>query len=248
MKKIFNIILTCLLIYFSFYYTNLVLNYIKSKDPIMIKIQNNKNKYEIEPQNAIIKENTIIPGIKGKYVNVSKSYSKMKKINTYLDTMLVFDYITPSISINNNLDKIIISGNKSKKNISILIEINDINLLHELLEDDNNYNLILTDNFINLNYTFLKNLKNNIVSLKNNKLNKYLYTKNLNIKPLGKTTIYPTFITSDYYFNTIKVLDNGSILAFKIQNEKNIKDLKILISGIKNLNYNLVSLDTLLEE
>ena len=200
------------------------------------------------PQNAIIKENTIIPGIKGKYVNVSKSYSKMKKINTYLDTMLVFDYITPSISINNNLDKIIISGNKSKKNISILIEINDINLLHELLEDDNNYNLILTDNFINLNYTFLKNLKNNIVSLKNNKLNKYLYTKNLNIKPLGKTTIYPTFITSDYYFNTIKVLDNGSILAFKIQNEKNIKDLKILISGIKNLNYNLVSLDTLLEE
>ncbi len=214
----------------------------------MIKIQNNKNKYEIEPQNAIIKENTIIPGIKGKYVNVSKSYSKMKKINTYLDTMLVFDYITPSISINNNLDKIIISGNKSKKNISILIEINDINLLHELLEDDNNYNLILTDNFINLNYTFLKNLKNNIVSLKNNKLNKYLYTKNLNIKPLGKTTIYPTFITSDYYFNTIKVLDNGSILAFKIQNEKNIKDLKILISGIKNLNYNLVSLDTLLEE
>ncbi len=248
MKNLFNIVLTCLLIYFSFYYTNLVLTYIKNKDPLMIEIKNNKDKYEIKAHDAIIKDNTIIPGIKGVKVNTTKSYLKMKKINTYLDTMLVFDYYPPNISISNNLDKIIISGNKDKNNISILIDINDLTLLKELLKNDNNYNLILTSTFIDTNYLYLKELKNNIVSLNYNKLVKYSYTNNFTKKNLELPTVKPYFITSNYYYNTLKVVENGSILAYKIKNIKNIKDLNLIVSKLKNLNYNLVSLDTLIKE
>ena len=84
MKKIFNITLTILLIYFSFYYTNKVSNYIKSKDPIMIKILNSKDKYSKEAIDAVISNNTIIPGLSGLEVNIDESYSKMKKVNSYI--------------------------------------------------------------------------------------------------------------------------------------------------------------------
>ena len=52
----------------------------------------------------------------------------------------------------------------------------------------------------------------------------------------------------DYYYNSLKVVENGSILAYKIKNIKNIKDLNLIVSKLKNLNYNLVSLDTLIKE
>ena len=40
-----NITLTILLLAFSFYYTNKVSNYLKDKDPIMIKIKSLEAKY-----------------------------------------------------------------------------------------------------------------------------------------------------------------------------------------------------------
>ena len=68
MKSTFNFIITISIIYFSFYYTNLVSNYIKNKDPIMIEIKNNQDKYYKDPINAIILNNTIIPGLNGKII------------------------------------------------------------------------------------------------------------------------------------------------------------------------------------
>ena len=55
-------------------------------------------------------------------------------------------------------------------------------------------------------------------------------------------------ITHDYYYNTYQVIKNGSIIAFQIINEKNINDLDILINGIKNLGFKIVSLDELIKE
>lgn len=80
MKKIFNIIFTTLLIYFSFYYANLVSNYVKNKDPIMIKLKEVKDSYQKEAVDAVIANNTIIPGISGLEVDVDESYLKMKKV------------------------------------------------------------------------------------------------------------------------------------------------------------------------
>ena len=113
MKKYLNIILTILLLIFSFYYTNLVSNYIKNKDPIMIKIKENKNKLETKPIDAIIKDNTIIPGKNGTLIDINESYKKMKRINKYTESLLIFKYIKPNISLNNQYDKLIINGNPS---------------------------------------------------------------------------------------------------------------------------------------
>ena len=58
----------------------------------MTQIKENMDKYKQEPENAIIKNNTIIPGINGKIVNVNKSYRQMKKINIYNYAYIKLDW------------------------------------------------------------------------------------------------------------------------------------------------------------
>ena len=259
MKNIFNIILTIIIINFSFYYTNLVSNYIKDKDPIMIKIKNNQDKYQIKPTNAIILNNTIIPGLNGLEINLNESYLKMKKINNYQESLLVFNDIKPDISLSNNQNKLIISGNQINNNVSILLKINDLNILKKVLNTKNlnGLNLILNTNFIKENYHILKDLKNDIIVNQNDKdidnldIIDYCYTENdllNNCLDYNKFSIIPTFITNDYYYNTYQLINNGSILAYNVLNDKNIIEIKILLNGIKNLDYKIVSLDELLKE
>lgn len=259
MKNIFNIILTILIINFSFYYTNLVSNYIKDKDPIMIKIKNNQDKYKINPTNATILDNTIIPGLNGLEINLNDSYLKMKKINNYQESLLVFNNIKPDISLSNNQDKLIISGNQTNNKISILLKIDDLDILKKVLsiKSLNNLNLILNTNFIKENYHTLKDLNNDIIVNQNDKdinnldIIDYCYTETdllNNCLDYNKFSIIPTFITSDYYYNTYQVINNGSILAYNILNDKNISEIKILLNGIKNLDYEVVSLNDLLKE
>lgn len=61
------------LVLFSFFYTDRVMNFINKKDPLMNKIDLLKDKYEILPVNAVLDSNTIIPGVKGKSVDLDKS-------------------------------------------------------------------------------------------------------------------------------------------------------------------------------
>ena len=253
MKKIFNIVLTILLLTFSFYYTSIVSNYIKEKDPIMLKIKTTSSKYSKKPKNATINDNTIIPGISGIEVNIEESYSKMKKVNAYNESLLVFNEIKPKQSIDNNLDKIIISGNPSKKNISIILKTNNQEILNTFLELDNeNINYILTKNLYDSNYNSLKNLKNNLISDSNslNSLTDYCYTTNIKKSNTckDKLMIAPTFITHDYYLNTIKNLENGSLLAYNVITSENVKEINLILNNLKNLGYKIVSLDDLIKE
>ncbi len=250
MKKIFNITLTILLIYFSFYYTNKVSNYIKSKDPIMIKILNSKDKYSKEAIDATVTDNTVIPGISGLEVNIDKSYSNMKKVNSFIPDMLVFSSIKPNISLQDNLDKLVISGNPKSNNVTISLKIDDLNILKTVLETNNNYNLVLSNSFINNNKDYLKTINNNILTLNLEDITSYCYTENIKKTNLcNKTpTIYLKPITYNYYYNTLDTIDNGSILTFNIINNSNLIELNKITSTIKNLGYNIVDLDTLLRE
>ena len=250
MKKVFNITLTILLIYFSFYYTNKVSNYIKSKDPIMIKINNVKNKYYKKPIDAVISNNTIIPGLSGLEININESYSNMKKVNTFIPDMLVFDSIKPSISLKDNLDKLVISGNKETNNVSILLKVNNLDMLKSIVSINNNYNLILSNSFINNNLDYLNTISNNILTEDIKEVTSYCYTENIKKTNLCNTipTIYLKPITYNYYYNTLNDLDNGSILTYNIQNNSNLQELNKVTSSIKNMGYKIVNLDTLLKE
>ena len=46
-----------------------------------------------------------------------------KKLNSYTDSLYVYKDITPNISINNNYNKVIIKGNPSNKNISLIVKL-----------------------------------------------------------------------------------------------------------------------------
>ena len=253
MKNKFNIVITILLIIFSFYYTKIVSDFIKNKDPLMIKIKEQKIILDKKPNNLKIKNDYIILGSKGKIIDINKSYSKMKKINKYDESLLVYKGIEPNISIKNIYDKVIINGSPNLKYIVILLKIDNIDLLKKI--KDSNINIILNKNFINNNINYLNQINNNIVVLEqDNILNikriDYCYIENSFKNYCGiynKWTIKPIFITHDYYYNTYNNLTNGKIFAYNILNEKNLEELKTIISAIKNLNYEIVSLDKLID-
>ena len=133
--KFYKIIGIISIVVFSFYLTDFVTELAINSNPLMQTIKNSSSNYDIESVDAIIEENTIIPGIKGKKVSIMESFLNMKDFGTFNTNYLIYDDIKPNISISDNKDKIIISGNKKKRNISILI--NNNKNIEEYLDKNN---------------------------------------------------------------------------------------------------------------
>ena len=128
MKKVLKNISLLILVLFSFFYTDKVMDLVNRKDPLMNKINLLKYKYEILPVNAILEDNTIIPGIKGKSVNLDKSYENMKKSGIFREDYLIYNDILPSEMLSNNMDKYIIKGNDYNNRVALLIIIDPNNM------------------------------------------------------------------------------------------------------------------------
>ena len=152
------------LIGFSFFYTDKVINIMVEQDPIMVKINQKKDDYKILPINATINNDTIIPGLYGKRVLEKESYNNMKNVGLYLDNYFIYEDIIPDISLKNNYDKYIISGNKSIKKISILFIIYDISQLRKIEKYFQDTNIKLTyfidEEILNNNSNDIKKLSN----------------------------------------------------------------------------------------
>ena len=84
----------------------------------MKDIKKTEDKYKIDSIDALIVDNNIIPGKIGKSIDYKKSYSKMKQYGAYNEALTVLKDVKPVISIDNNYDKYIISGNKEKRSIA----------------------------------------------------------------------------------------------------------------------------------
>ena len=137
--KIIKIIGLFCLFTISFLYTEKVINISIEQDEIMIKIKelNNTN---IKPTNAIINNNTIIPGNIGKYIDNEASYKAMKKIGYFEPSLLIYKNIYPEISIYNNYNKYIIKGNTKNKSISLIYILNN-NTLDNITTIAKKYNI-----------------------------------------------------------------------------------------------------------
>lgn len=271
MKKL----LIILLLLFSFFYTNKSISIIRNQDPLMKEIINNKSKFEIKSVNAIIKNNTIIPGKKGKEVDLEKTYTKMKQYGTYNEALTVFKETKPTISIEDNYDKLITSGNKDNKNISFIFKV----------EKDTNINKLLSIlNYHNIQATFfidglyienndLNNLSNHQIELlsynnaideitftsalsylsyKTNKTPKYCLEDDNNIinlcKKINLHTVKPTLIIKKDPYKEIKDnLKNSSIILIPINNYI-YNNLSTSILYIKSKGYNFLTLSDLLSE
>jgi len=63
------------------------------------------NSNKIKEVNAYIEDDTIIPGMSGKEININKSFNNMKEYNTFVEDYLVYDNIIPIITLEDNIDK-----------------------------------------------------------------------------------------------------------------------------------------------
>ena len=120
MKSIIKMIGLFALIGFSFFYTDKVIEVIREEDEIMIELTSVIDIYKVEPVNATIVGNTIIPGLEGRTINITKSYNKMKFNGLFNKNLIIYDNILPDTSIQNNKDKFIVKGNNNKQMISLI--------------------------------------------------------------------------------------------------------------------------------
>ena len=117
---------------------------VNDMDEIMIEIKENKDNFKTESIDSIISGNTIIPGVKGRVVNVNKSYKNMKSNGYYSENLYVYDYIYPKVSLADNMDKYIIKGNASKRMVSLIFTVNLSDNITDILNIVNNYNIKAT--------------------------------------------------------------------------------------------------------
>lgn len=143
LKKIARITFILLLSIFSFYYTNKSIELVREQDPIMKKIRNTNNKYNVQPVNAEVKDNTIIPGLTGKEIDYTKTYTKMKQYGTYNEVLTTLKTVQPTISIEDYYDKYIISGNPEKKSVALVFKVEKTSPL-EIINILNNNNVKAT--------------------------------------------------------------------------------------------------------
>ena len=100
----------------------------------MKSIHKNASFYKVESENAEIIGNKIIPGKKGKEVDLEKSYTKMKKYGTYNESLTVLKEIEPVISLNDYYDKYVIRGNTTDKTLALVFPVSEAKNLDKLVQ------------------------------------------------------------------------------------------------------------------
>lgn len=211
MKGIIRMIGVLTLIGFSFFYTDKVIEVIREEDEIMIELESIKELYKIEPINATIVSNTIIPGINGRKINIESSYKKMKINNLFNENLLIYDNITPKINLTSNKDKFIIKGNNNKSIVSIIFILNNKKYLEEI------ENILKTKN-VTVNYFVDYDfLINNSTTIKENQRHEY-YSYGDNGKYTADNLLFSNNLIS-------RISNNNAIYCLAINMENDILKL-----------------------
>ena len=264
MRKVIEGFLLLFLVCFSFFYTDKVINMINEKDPLMMEIVNVKSSYDVLPVNATLEDDTVIPGVKGREIDIDKSYENMKLGGIFREEELVFKDLFPSSSLKDNKDKYIVKGSSTKKQVSIITILNN-NYMDKIRETDNitvfiNHKDLTISNIKFLSdkeiYTYgnngfyddevLTNDSTLINRLSNNKSNYCLVKEKkdeiLNIcSDNDMYTVIPNIIGG--YYRVKNNLTNGSIILLD-----ELNDIDIIIKYIKSKGYDIVTLSKLLNE
>ena len=278
MKRVYPVILSCLLIAFSFYYTNKVAGIVRGKDPIMQSIKEEKANYEKKAINANVSGDNIIPGKNGKKVNIEASFQKMSQYGKNNDSLYVFDEVEPEVSINTYFDKYVESGREDSKDVALVFDIlrfDNMDDVLSLLESNNVTATFFVDGlFMENNRSLLENVSKKGYEIEllsyNGGYDKIYFESSLHVlnditkdrpkycvahydkkevldicNSLSLHTVIPSIDTSNNSFSVVKnKLRGGSIIG--LSNSR--VNLNTIINYIKQKGYNLVRLDTLLQE
>lgn len=274
MKKTIKYMTIILLFLFSIYYTDKTMDILKTKDPLMLEIKNNSSKYKVEPVNAIINDNTIIPGKNGQEVDIEKTYNQMRKYGTYNEGLTKIKETIPTISITNNYDKYIKLTNSDDKKLGLLFIINNQSNLNNIINILNNHNISATlyfeDNQIEKNIELIKNTtyeiemlypkkhlfsstKSYLETLTDSEL-KYCYTEDENIELLeicqknNMHTIIPSLVIKNNLYQKIKNKIETSPIISIYSNKYLEKELSAAIEYLKKKGYKFYELNSLISE
>lgn len=244
MKKFFQILGLITLICFSFFITEKTALVVNNMDDIMINIKQNKDKYKSKSKDAVIKDNTIIPGINGKEVNINKSYKNMKINGYYSDKLYVYDYKKPNISLEDNKDKYIVKGNKEKRMISLIFKLKNNTDITNIISILNNYGAKSTF-FVDINWfsnntelveKLIKDGHNIGILLDNYDSNDFLWTdtviKNINKQKYGfcynAKEIDICSKNNDYTIRPIEISEHTPLVELKkYLDDENIFSLEV---------------------
>ena len=252
--KYFKLIGIMSLLVFSFYLTDLATEFAINSNPLMQTIKDNSKNYNTISVNATINDNTIIPGIKGKVVNEMESFLNMKDFGSFNSNYLLYDFIEPEVSLNDNKEKIIISGNKKLRQVTLLVR--DTNLVEYLKNNKYKYtklikydDLLDKDN-VNIESDRLKFLDVDTLLNKKELNNKICILDYSNIENCKKKKYYivkPNIvIKNNNMVSNISNIDNGSIIY--LSDNLSLDNLKIIINLIKRKDMKLVYLSEIIKE
>jgi len=241
---------------FSFYYTEKISNLVLNKNTLMQTISSKAFEYNILSVNAVIEGDYITPGINGLVVNKRESFYRMQSREIFNEYYLVYDQISPKISLEQNKDKIINKGNSKYKKVSIIFEEESIisnyfkvnNIKADLLVDIDTYKSNSYFEVINNESTNFKALLKN---LNLNKENTKICVINENNKDICLKNkhylVEPTWkLTSTNIFLIKKQIDNGNIIL--IGKSAKLEDVKIILKEISYKNLAIVYLSELISE
>lgn len=269
MKKFFEIIGFIALACFSFFYTNKISTVIMVQDDLLKQIESLKEQSYIKPIDAYIENDTIIPGISGREIDIDESYKKMKQLGSFNDNLLVYKTIKPNISIKDNKDKCIIKGS-SKRMVSLVFDVSDniqdiLSILNKKGVQGNFFvnnewfeknNQIIMDlnkqgHIIGSSDTNINNLswQNSILKKIVKQNNTYCYRKVMLEKCFKQDsyTIEPIILNDNYLLNIKNSLSNGAIISLKVNNSLS-NELDAVIDYINHKGYDIVNLDILINE
>lgn len=188
-RSIFYVFIFLLLSSISFYLLMISISYIKELDPIMKEIKENTSIYEVSSKDAFIDDLIVIPGVKGKIIDIDSSYKVMKSYGAFKDELLIYDYTLPKISISNIYDKYIISGNTNKKEVSLVFKVESTDYLEEIISILNTNDVVGT--FFIDEYIFYESI--DVIDL--------LYLNNQNIELLSNNYNLINIEKINYFLN-----------------------------------------------
>lgn len=248
--KYLCIIFLCLL---SFYYTEQIALYVKSKNPLVQTIESKKEELYVNSiDSTLIDELYIIPGMNGKEVNVNSSFNTMKELNVYNENKIIYNQIEPKISLKDNKERIIIRGNKQKRQVSLVFE-NVSDLTKYLVQKKYKINLLITEEKYYKEYEMINNSNseetyNRIESyLTNNKINKNICYKSNKTLCKDNYIFQESLIINHSNLSTnINKITNGEIILIK--DTLTLTELELLTNKIKSQDLSIVPLSTLISE
>lgn len=267
--KLVKVIGLISLICFTFFYTEKIMDVSIMQDDIMIEIMENKDKFYVEAIDGIINDDTIIPGNNGSEVDLEKSYSQMKKIGFYEETLIVLKEKYPMVSIYDNYDKYVISGNVYNKKVALIYILNTDSTFNNLLVNkDTKINLFVDRTFL-INNMKIINKSSNFEFYNYGDMGKYtkdglIIGNNIINNKAKNQGIYCLFIEKDS--NGLNVCKNSRLLSImptikggyqEVKNKlsngsiiliNNTGELSSIIRYINSKGYEIVGLSEIIKE